>query len=189
MRAVFEQQGGTDWGVLAAAGTLTIIPGAIVTVFFMGYIAVRAIKRPSVAPKEGNFSVRALASAVIDFLPVAIIMVFVLGSVFAGWATATEAAAMGAAGSVAIAVAGRNVSVAKLWQAAQETVRTSCMVMVIVAGATVFGHFLALTGMPTQFAGWLAPSGSPSWPLADRRLCALKAMVPRIALRSRPTGI
>jgi len=50
---------------------------------------------------------------------------------------------------------GGNCSLKMLWQAAQETVRTSCMVLVIVAGAMIFGHFLAITGMPTQFAKWL----------------------------------
>ena len=48
-------------------------------------------------------------------------------------------------------------------QAGMETLRTSCMVLVIVAGATMFGHFLAVTGLPMSFAGWLAALPVPAW--------------------------
>jgi TRAP-type C4-dicarboxylate transport system permease large subunit len=50
-----------------------------------------------------------------------------------------------------------------LWRAAQETIRTSCMVMIIVAGATVFGHFLAVTQIPGDLAAWLAALPLPAW--------------------------
>ena len=71
---------------------------------------------------------------------------------------------MGALGSIIIAVLGRNCSWKMLWTATQETIRTSCMVLVIVAGATIFGHFLAVTGVPMALAGWLA--GLPLPPMA-----------------------
>jgi C4-dicarboxylate transporter, DctM subunit len=44
-----------------------------------------------------------------------------------------------------------------------ETLRTSCMVMVIVAGATVFGHFLQITNVPTELAAWMAGLPLPAW--------------------------
>ncbi len=88
---------------------------------------------------------------------------FVMGGLFAGWFTPTEGAAVGAAGSILIAWAGGRCTFKMLCQAAQETIRTSCMVLVIVAGATMFGHFLAVTGLPTEFASWLAGLPLPSW--------------------------
>ena len=139
-----------------------VIPGILVAVLFCVVISVQCWLNPRLAPPATSVPWRERFRKLGGVIETLILFVFVMGGMFAGWFTATEAAAMGAAGSVAIAVAGRNVSVAKLWQAAQETVRTSCMVMVIVAGATVFGHFLALTGMPTQFAGWLAHLPVPS---------------------------
>ncbi len=139
-----------------------VIPGILVAVLFYVVISVQCWLNPRLAPPATSVPWRERFRKLGGVIETLILFVFVMGGMFAGWFTATEAAAMGAAGSVAIAVAGRNVSVAKLWQAAQETVRTSCMVMVIVAGATVFGHFLALTGMPTQFAGWLAHLPVPS---------------------------
>jgi tripartite ATP-independent transporter DctM subunit len=92
-----------------------------------------------------------------------VLFVFVMGGMFAGFFTPTEAAAVGAASSVVIAVAGGNCSLKMLVTAAQETVRTSCMVLVIVAGATIFGHFLAVTGLPMSFAEGLAGLPVPPW--------------------------
>ena len=79
-----------------------------------------------------------------------------MGGMFAGWFTPTEAAAVGAAGSVAIAAIARKCTIKMLATALMETLRTSCMVLVIVAGASVFGHFLQITNLPTGIATWLA---------------------------------
>ena len=79
-----------------------------------------------------------------------------MGGMFAGWFTPTEAAAVGAAGSILLAALARKLTFKILLTALMETLRTSCMVMVIVAGATVFGHFLQITGLPTSIAAYLA---------------------------------
>ncbi len=139
-----------------------VIPGILVAVLFCGVISQQCWLNPRLAPPTSRVSWRERFRKLGGVIETLILFVFVMGGMFAGWFTATEAAAMGAAGSVAIAAAGGNVSVSKLWQAAQETIRTSCMVMVIVAGATAFGHFLAVTGMPMQFAGWLTHLPVPS---------------------------
>jgi tripartite ATP-independent transporter DctM subunit len=82
---------------------------------------------------------------------------------FNGNFTATEAAAIGAAGSIGIALFKRELTWAKLHQCLLETIRTSCMVMTIVAGAVIFGRFLAITQVPTGLAGWLGGLPLPGW--------------------------
>ncbi len=140
-----------------------VIPGLLVAVLFCLVISVQCHLNPKLAPAAARVAWRIRFTSLLGVTETLILFAFVMGGMFAGWFTPTEGAAIGAAGSVAIAAAGGNCSFKMLWQAAQETIRTSCMVLVIVAGATMFGHFLAVTGVPTQFAGWLAGLPVPPW--------------------------
>ena len=129
-----------------------ILPGILVAVLFCLVIAVLCRINPRLAPPTHSVPWRQRFTALFGVAETLLLFIFVMGGMFAGWFTPTEAAAVGAAGSVVIAVAGGNCSFKMLAQAAQETIRTSCMVLVIVAGATIFGHFIAVTGLPMQFA-------------------------------------
>ena len=140
-----------------------ILPGLVVALLFCAVIAIQCRLNPKLAPATVRTPWGVRFKSLLGVTETLVLFVFVMGGMFAGWFTPTEGAAMGAAGSVAIAAVGGNCSFKMLWQASQETIRTSCMVMVIVAGATMFGHFLAVTGVPTQFAGWLAGLPLPPW--------------------------
>lgn len=87
----------------------------------------------------------------------------VMGGMFAGYFTPTEAAAIGAAGSLIIAAARGQLSRKMLTRSLMETLRTSCMVMIIVCGAMIFGRFLAITRIPFELATWLAGLPLPGW--------------------------
>jgi C4-dicarboxylate transporter, DctM subunit len=87
----------------------------------------------------------------------------VMGGMFGGIFTPTEAAAIGAAGTIAITAAKRKLSFRMLVQSLKETLRTSVMVMIIVAGAVVFGRFLAVTRIPFAMATWLGDLPLPGW--------------------------
>ena len=84
-----------------------------------------------------------------------ILFVAVMGGLFSGVFTPTEAAAVGAFGTLLIAVAGRHLSWNGFVQSLVETTRVTCMILVIVAGATVFGHFLAVTRIPFDVGTWV----------------------------------
>ena len=155
-------------GKLFLAG---IIPGLLIAVLFCVMIYFKCLLNPSLAPPAVRVPWGMRFKALMGVIEMLLLFAFVMGGMFAGWFTPTEAAAMGALGSIVIAALGGNCSFRMLWQAAQETVRTSCMVLVIVVGATIFGHFLAVTEMPTQFAGWL--TGLPLPPLAIISLIVL----------------
>jgi tripartite ATP-independent transporter DctM subunit len=155
-------------GKLFIAG---IVPGLLIAVLFCVMIYVKCLLNPSLAPPAVSVPRGVRFKSLLGVLETLLLFAFVMGGMFAGWFTPTEAAAMGALGSIIIAVMGGNCSFKMLWRAAQETVRTSCMVLVIVAGATIFGHFLAVTGMPTQFATWL--TGLPFPPMATVSLIIL----------------
>ncbi len=140
-----------------------IIPGLLTALLFCVVIGVRCHFNPELAPPTVSIPWRARFKSLWGVLETLTLFLFVMGGMFAGFFTPTEAAAVGAAGSVIIAAVGGNCSLRMLATAAEETVRTSCMVMVIVAGATMFGHFLAVTGLPMSFAETLAGLPVPPW--------------------------
>jgi tripartite ATP-independent transporter DctM subunit len=92
-----------------------------------------------------------------------LLFILVMGGMFAGFFTPTEAAAIGAGGSLLVAAFRKKLTWHMLAQSLRETARTSCMVLIIVAGAVMFGHFLAVTRIPFELANWLATLPLPGW--------------------------
>lgn len=147
-------------GKLFIAG---IVPGLLVAALFMATIALACRLRPGLAPAAMAATWRERFRALGGVGETLVLFALVMGGMFAGWFTPTEAAAIGAAGSVAIAAWARKLTFRMLATALDETLRTSCMVLVIVAGATVFGHFLQITNVPTELAAWMAGLPLPGW--------------------------
>ena len=147
-------------GKLFIAG---ILPGILMTLLFCATIWLECLLKPGIAPPAQSIPFRERVRSLRGVGEMLVLFLFVMGGMFAGWFTPTEGAAIGAAGSVLVAALGRHCTWRILAQSAMETVRTSCMVLVIVAGATLFGHFLAVTGLPGHFAGWLISLSLPSW--------------------------
>ena len=147
-------------GKLFIAG---IAPGLLVAALFLATIGLLCAFRPGLAPAATAATWRDRLRSLGGVIEILLLFALVMGGMFAGWFTPTEAAAVGAAGSVALAAAARKCSARMLAAAMGETLRTSCMVMVIVAGATVFGHFLQRTEVPMELAAWLAGLPLPAW--------------------------
>ena len=78
---------------------------------------------------------------------------------------------MHAMGTLIIALLGRNLSWRSFLQSLNDTLRISCMIMTIVAGATVFGHFLAVTTIPTEVGTWVAGLSLPSAAIIGMIIC------------------
>lgn len=140
-------------GKLFLAG---IVPGLLVSALFMATIGLLCRRNPALAPRTGPVSWGVRFRSLTGVIEILALFALVMGGMFGGWFTPTEAAAVGAAGSIAVAMVSRTCTIRMLATALGETLRTSCMVLVIVAGATVFGHFLQITNLPTELAAWLA---------------------------------
>ena len=84
------------------------------------------------------------------------LFILVMGGLFAGIFTPTEAGGVGAGGAILLAFLRRRLTFKGLMKAISESTRISCMVLIIVAGATIFGHFLAITRLPYTLANWVA---------------------------------
>ncbi len=130
-----------------------MIPGILVMVLFSAYIAIWAVLNPDKQPaKEPALSFQEKMRASAQLIPCAILIIAVIGTMFVGWATATEAAAFGVLGALILAAVTRTLT----WQSFKESLmgatRLSCMIMFILAGAAFLTKAMALTGIPTALA-------------------------------------
>ncbi|MEY4960931.1 MAG: hypothetical protein RL610_1110 [Pseudomonadota bacterium] len=126
-----------------------LIPGLLLVTFYIIYVLALASIREDVAPampsNDALLSVQYWA-AFKAIVPALALVLIVLGTVFAGIATPTESAAMGAVGAVVLALAGGNFRFRMLHQVAMETTKISAMVFTILAGATFFSMVFTYTG-------------------------------------------
>jgi C4-dicarboxylate transporter DctM subunit len=147
-------------GKLFMAG---IIPGILLTGLFILTVVIWATLKPDIAPRGPRTTAKEKLNSLSGLIETLILIVLVMGGLFFGIFTPTEAGAIGAMGTLIIAVARRNIDWKGFVQALFETTRISCMVLVIVAGATIFGHFLAITRIPFDVAGWVTGANLPSY--------------------------
>ncbi len=146
-------------GKLFMAG---VIPGILLTMLFILAVVIWVNLQPELAPRGPRTTFREKMASLAGLIETLILFTLVMGGLFLGIFTPTEAGAIGAMGTLVIAVARRNISVKGLVGALVETTRISCMVLVIVAGATIFGHFLAVTRIPFDVANWVTGFNLPS---------------------------
>jgi tripartite ATP-independent transporter DctM subunit len=140
-----------------------IMPGVLTAVFFCAVIYLQCVRRPELGPAAPSSSWKAKVLSLRGAWETMVLFVAVMGGMFGGIFTPTEAAAIGAAGTIGITAVKRKLNFRMLVQSLRETLRTSVMVMIIVAGAVVFGHFLARTRIPFVTASWLGGLPLPGW--------------------------
>ncbi|HCL91627.1 MAG TPA: TRAP transporter large permease [Verrucomicrobiota bacterium] len=147
-------------GKLFIAG---VAPGLMIALLFWAVIYFECKRHPHLGPPGPVFSWRERFASLKGVWETLTLFVLVMGGMFAGFFTATEGAAVGAAGTLVIALLKRELTWRKFTQCLNESIRTACMVMVIVAGAIIFGKFLAVTQVPSTLAAWLSGLPLPGW--------------------------
>ena len=141
-------------GKLLVAG---MIPGLILAVAYMAIVVVWVKLNPSVAPVSPEaVSWREKFSSLLGVWEPLAIFLLVMGGIYGGLFTPTEAGAMGATVLFLVAIIKRKLNRQNLVGALLEAVRISVMVLFLVAGANVFSYFLALSTIPMKVAGWAA---------------------------------
>jgi tripartite ATP-independent transporter DctM subunit len=138
-------------GKLFMAG---ILPGILLTFLFMAAIYIVVTLNPALAPEGPKTCFKEKFSSFIGILETIFLFFIVMGGIFFGIFTPTEAAAIGAFATLSMAIVRRQISWRGFIKALVATTQTSCMVMVIVAGATIFGHFMAVTRVPFELSAW-----------------------------------
>jgi tripartite ATP-independent transporter DctM subunit len=139
-----------------------VVPGLVLSVFFVLYIVGRVMLNPSLAPASGFTEYRGwqkLRPFVQYVIPLVSIFVVVVASMSAGWATPTESAAIGAFFTMVLAVAYRALSVKNLLAALRGTAAISGMILFIILGATTFSQILSFSGASNGLVELIAASG------------------------------
>ncbi len=138
-----------DVGKLFVAG---IIPGALAVIMYM--LTVRVAYRRSLPPGD-RFDLRDAMRSLRDVWAVLILFIAIIGSMYLGIATATEAAAVGSVLTCLIGVLRGRLNVAKILDSLIEALRTSVAIYTILIGAVLFGYFLAITQTPQKITAFL----------------------------------
>ena len=150
------------YGVLSETSILKlfiagIVPGLILALGFMGYLAIRATLNPSLIPSEdSNPTWRDRLNGLVDLGPVVFLILLVLGSMYAGFASPSEAAAVGVLGAVLVSAAQKTLSWKTIRMACLSAVRTTSMIALIVAGAVFLSVAMGFLGVPRLIAGEIA---------------------------------
>lgn len=133
-----------------------VIPGLLLTALFMVYVAGRVLLQPSLAPREtAVVTARDRFGAVLALAPLVVLMTVVLGSIYWGIATPTEAAAVGAAGAILMGIGYRRFSIAVLNDCLRATLKVSGAILFIVMGAFVFAYGIETSGVGRSITEWV----------------------------------
>ena len=149
--------GDVSIGKLFIAG---FIPGFMLTFMFSGYILLRCLINPDLAPKRAeNYTWKDRLVAIPAILPVAILILFVLGSIYAGIATPTEAGALGVVGAFFFAFITRSLNWDVFKVSLVGAIRTSCMIMFIVMGAAYLSNVIGYLGITRALTKYVTDMG------------------------------
>ncbi|MCB1885941.1 MAG: TRAP transporter large permease subunit [Geminicoccaceae bacterium] len=137
-----------------------IVPGLVLAFLFMGYIALWATLRPDqVPPPEPVLSLGERLREGRLLLPIALLVLAVLGSIYTGLATATEAASLGVIGALLLALFQGSLNRASFTESLMGAVRTSAMIAFILMGASFLSLAMGFTGLPRGLAAWIGGLG------------------------------
>ena len=143
-----------------------VLPGIMLAFLFSGYLVYWALRNPGqVPPADERLPFAAKLRESRYLIPVVLLIIAVLGSIYSGLATATEAAAVGVLGSLVISAAQGSMS----WQTFKESLlggtRLYCMIALILAGAAFLTLAMGYIGLPRHLAEWIATLGLSQWQL------------------------
>lgn len=148
-------------GKLFLAG---IFPGIILMLFYMAVIFVLTSRNPALGPAGPRVGWKERIAALRGGLgEVLVVFAISMGGLFAGWFTPTEAGAVGAAGVLAVSLLRRHLSWDMFKKSLLDTTRTTAMIMFMIAGAMIFGRFMAISRIPSELASWAGSLDLPSY--------------------------
>ncbi len=141
----------------------SFVPGLILAAIMAAIVYLMCIVHPSWGPQGPKFSLMERIKALPDAIDMVLMFGIIMYSLYAGYFTPSEAGAAGSVVAVIIALLRRKLTWKGFVNAIIDTVRISCMIFLLVAGAVVFGRFLAVTRLPYEAAEWVSNLPVASW--------------------------
>jgi C4-dicarboxylate transporter, DctM subunit len=139
-------------GKLFLAG---IIPGLIIALFFLGIIYAWAKINPKVAPMSEKSTWKARIRTLPEVAWILLVFCIVVGGIMAGFFTPTEAGAVGTFAVLILAIVKKNLNFKGYIKSVSDALRTAGMILMLITGSVILGHFIAVTNIPQTTADWL----------------------------------
>jgi tripartite ATP-independent transporter DctM subunit len=136
-----------------------ILPGVLTVLVYMITVSIMTRINPKLGPPAPRSSGRQRLAALRDVWGTAALFLLVIGGIYAGIFSPTEAASIGAVGALVLAVLNRRFNQSLVMGSLLDTVKTTAMIFTILIGAILFNNFLILAGMPSLISTWI--SGLP----------------------------
>ena len=134
-----------------------VFPGLMLAGLFMGYTVVWSLLNPDqIPPLDAELGFFEKIRRSIYLFPVMALIMTVLGSIYLGWFTATEAAVLGVVGSLSLSAIQGSLTWESFTASLMGATRTSCMIALILAGSTFLSLSMGFTGLPRSMAAWIA---------------------------------
>ncbi len=140
-----------------------IFPGLLIALFFIGIIYGWCKINPAVGPKGERSTWGQRIRAIPEVMWVVLIFFLVIGGILQGVFTPTEAGSVGTFLVLLLSFIRRDLNLKGYIKSVVESIRTACMVLLLIAGSTVLGHFIAVTKIPMITADWIVTLQMPSW--------------------------
>ena len=167
---VYGMSTGQSIGKLFIAG---IVPGTMLMCLYIGAILILTHRNNALGPKGPKANWRERIDSLKDGLGETLVIFFLsIGGLFFGWFTPTEAGAIGAGGVLIITALRRKMDFEKLKLSLADTTKTTAMIMMLIAGAVIFGRFMAISRIPFLLAQW-----SSSLPLHPYAIFAVVILI------------
>ena len=139
-------------GKLFIAG---VLPGLLLAFLMMITVAILCWRNPAIAPAGTRTSWKGRLKSLSGVVETLILFLFVIGGLFLGWFSPTQAGGIGATGALIIGLVRRELTWRRFFEALTDALETSCMVMFCVTGAIIFGHFMAVSRITSDLADWV----------------------------------
>jgi len=136
-----------------------VVPGLMLALLFMIYVGIRSWLNPAIAPVEKSSANVSFGSVVVDVLPFAVLIALLMGSLYSGVVTPTEAAALGCVFAWVVSRIWGDMSLAVLRRALRKTIVASGAIMFVVYGAFLFSYAISLAGTAGDIAQWVTHAG------------------------------
>ncbi|HKL04679.1 MAG TPA: TRAP transporter large permease [Roseovarius sp.] len=136
-----------------------LVPGIGLALAFIVMTAIICMIRPELGGERRLFALPVMLRALVHLVPIILLFTIIIGTIYKGWATPTEAAAVGVAGALAIAAVFGGVSVGMLTESLLGTIKITSMIMLVVLGASFLNFTLASAGLGQELRGFLEGLG------------------------------
>ena len=136
-------------------------PGILLLLMYIATALIVATRHPEYAPTGKRHSFKERLGAFFNILPILLVFVVIIGGIYQGIFTASEAAGVGAFIVLVYGIVTRNLTVRKFMKAIRDACSTCAMAFIILIGAMVMNYFLAISGLPAALSSWIGNLGFP----------------------------